>query len=293
MLSSSETHEPGGARPGPGWGAGLLVAALWPLLWGAPASAQGFFGEADEPEAVTPVVAMDPAWLMGDRAYRRHCAACHGATGRGDGPGARHLDPMPRDFTRGDFRWRRTASGGLPTDADLLRSIDEGAPGTSMPAWRRILPEQVRRALVVRVKTFSRRFEEEKAFAPVIPEVPPVPEEGKGDAQLGAQLYKKLECWKCHGETGRGDGPSAAAMKDSAGRAISPNELVRGVFRAGDKPEDLYRTLLTGFNGTPMPAYSQTITARERWALVWFLRSMRKGRRWTDYFFGPLEERSR
>ncbi|MFQ5538722.1 MAG: c-type cytochrome, partial [Gemmatimonadota bacterium] len=35
----------------------------------------------------------------GKDVYEKKCALCHGAEGKGDGPGAIHLDPKPRDFT--------------------------------------------------------------------------------------------------------------------------------------------------------------------------------------------------
>ena len=43
------------------------------------------------------------------------------------------MSPRPRDFTGAVFKIRSTASGQLPTDADLARAIDQGLPGTAMP----------------------------------------------------------------------------------------------------------------------------------------------------------------
>ena len=57
--------------------------------------------------------------------YQKWCAGCHGDDGKGDGEGARHMIPPPRDFTGNAlYQIRSTPSGQLPTDADLLRSID-------------------------------------------------------------------------------------------------------------------------------------------------------------------------
>src|SRR5512141_3236072 len=77
--------------------------------------------------------------------YQKWCAGCHGDNGAGDGQGARHMIPPPRDFTGAVYQIRSTASGQLPTDADLLRSIDEGLPGTAMPGWKTRLSDRERR----------------------------------------------------------------------------------------------------------------------------------------------------
>ena len=38
----------------------------------------------------------------------------------------------------------------------------------------------------------------------------------------GSELFQKLECWKCHGQEGRGDGPSASTLTDSNDQPIRP-----------------------------------------------------------------------
>src|SRR6266849_178762 len=67
----------------------------------------------------------------GKRVYVKWCAGCHGETGSGDGPAASAMLPRPRNFTGAIYKIRTTASGQLPTDADLLRAIDEGLPGSA------------------------------------------------------------------------------------------------------------------------------------------------------------------
>ena len=55
--------------------------------------------------------------------YDRFCLACHGIAGDGRGPGAPLVWPQPRDFRKGDYKWRTTASGRPPTDEDLAREL--------------------------------------------------------------------------------------------------------------------------------------------------------------------------
>jgi len=90
--------------------------------------------------------------------YQKWCAGCHGDDGKGDGDGARHMLPTPRDFTGAVYQIRSTPNSQLPTDADLLRSIDEGLFGTAMPGWKSRLSDRQRRDVLAYIKTFSTFF---------------------------------------------------------------------------------------------------------------------------------------
>src|SRR5437867_7647356 len=83
----------------------------------------------------------------GKSVYVKWCAGCHGDAGAGDGVAAAYMLPRPRNFTSGLYKIRTTASGQLPTDADLERAIDEGLPGSAMPGWKGRLSQAERRAV--------------------------------------------------------------------------------------------------------------------------------------------------
>ena len=83
-------------------------------------------------------------------------------------------------------------------------------------------------------------------------------------------------CASCHGDTGKGDGPSAEGFDDGWGYPIAPRDLTTGVFRAGSSPADLYRSIATGINGTPMPSFSGSLSPEEIWDLVHFVQNMSK-----------------
>ena len=68
--------------------------------------------------------------------YRKMCASCHGVAGSGAGPQAARLNPYPRDYRRGIFKFKRTPSTLPPTDADLHNIVVRGVPGTAMPSFR-------------------------------------------------------------------------------------------------------------------------------------------------------------
>lgn len=67
--------------------------------------------------------------------FRELCSNCHGITGDGRGPTAMFLDPYPRDFRPGWFKYKSTKRGSRPTRDDLYRILKHGIPGTSMPSF--------------------------------------------------------------------------------------------------------------------------------------------------------------
>lgn len=93
--------------------------------------------------------------------YRKHCAHCHGVTGDGAGPTALFLNPYPRDYRQGKFKFTSTnATTTKPTRADLTGTIREGLMGSAMPAFG-LLPDHEIDALVEYVKYLSIRGETE------------------------------------------------------------------------------------------------------------------------------------
>ncbi|RMG20193.1 MAG: cytochrome c [Deltaproteobacteria bacterium] len=214
---------------------------------------------------------------LGKRVYQRHCSGCHGLEGNGEGPAARWLDPKPRDFTLGTFKFRTTPSGFLPTDEDLLRTIREGVHGTSMPSWR-LMPEVEQRAVIAYIKTFSDAWEDPANYAkPVLIPYPPEDLKSKARVRLGRTVYRAMGCKQCHGETGGGDGPSSKNMTDDKGNPIRPANFHRGVLRGGRTPRDIYRTIVTGISGTPMPGFT-SLTEEQVWGLVAYVREIIKHR---------------
>jgi cytochrome c oxidase cbb3-type subunit 2 len=72
----------------------------------------------------------------GKATYVAWCAGCHGDLGDGLGYAAEYMQPRPRDFTGAVYKIRSTASGQIPTDADIMRAIDEGLPERRCPPGR-------------------------------------------------------------------------------------------------------------------------------------------------------------
>ena len=216
-----------------------------------------------------------PALLeKGKQVYNANCIQCHGELGRGDGYGAPFLVPSPRDFTSGQYKFRTTASGQLPTDEDLFRTISRGANGTGMPPWQYLLPDEERWALVDYVKTFDERFASGRERQPMpLPDGAPQPP----DAKRGQEVYAKMQCAKCHGNDGRGVGPSAPTLTDVAGHFVNTRDLTQpGSFRTGWTEREILRTFETGMNGVPMPSYSDAMSTQEKYDLIAYVLAMAK-----------------
>jgi mono/diheme cytochrome c family protein len=225
----------------------------------------GLFGTPDEPKVPTGVeldlkrlrAAAGP--IAGDAQgnqrglFRRHCAACHGTAGDGAGPTAGVLNPYPRDFRNGVFKFTSTAGGAKPLRDDLLRTLREGLPGTAMPSFRN-LPDRELDALLEYVKYLSIRGQtelsllqkvvDEDAALPVpthevladdvlpaarswdearglaiVPPPPPstdTPEQLAASIAQGDQLFHgpESQCVKCHGPLGDGRGQQAELYDD-------------------------------------------------------------------------------
>ena len=219
----------------------------------------------------------------GKRLYRRACAPCHGARGDGRGPAAAALDPKPHDFTTGMYKFRSTPFNAMPTDADLMRTISEGVPGTAMPAWKRLLSESQRFDLAQYIKSFAAgQFAAAPAALPV--EIPEAPAATPDRIARGKQIYERLQCGQCHGQQGRGDGPIAASLP------IRPQNFTRGVYKSGQRPEDILRTVLTGLAGTPMAPFGAVLSLEEGWDLTHYVRSLARPKTALDFLLVDMGE---
>jgi len=90
----------------------------------------------------------------------------------------------------------------------------------------------------------------------------------------GEKLFRGYACIACHGIDGRG---AKTNMKDERGLPVKAADLTRPeTLGNGSRPEDIYRTIMTGLNGTPMPSFSGLFVGEEEkvWDLVHYIRSL-------------------
>jgi mono/diheme cytochrome c family protein len=208
----------------------------------------------------------------GKELYFRYCWGCHGFRGDGNGENAPYLNILPRNFVAATFKCRSTPTGTLPTDQDLFNALERGLNNSNMPSWI-TLTDQNRADLIAYIKTLSPRWKNDKPGEPIA--VPPEPKLTIESIKHGHELFEKLECWKCHGQEGYGDGPSAATLTDSNDQPIRPYNFTAGSrFKCGATNQDLYKIFITGLDGTPMPSFADVIKPEEAWDLVHFLRTL-------------------
>jgi cytochrome c oxidase cbb3-type subunit 2 len=248
-------------RTGPRVAKAFALALGGVLLWAAPVRAAG------------PDTGTDAQRQAGKTLYERNCSQCHGEQGNGQGPAAIHLRPMPRDFTSAKFKIRTTPNGCLPTHENLVNIIRRGMPYSSMPAWPNLTDQELS-ALAYYVMSFSPDFAKPE-LVPKQVDLPKGKAPTKESVEKGRKMYEDNGCLGCHGNQGRGDGSSAITLQDDWGHPIKPADLTqKWTFRGGGTREDIFRTLSTGLNGSPMPSYVDALNPEDRWALVDYIDSL-------------------
>ncbi len=249
---------------------------------------------------------------LGYSLYTYYCVQCHGVNGDGNGPVADHLNPKPRNYTLGIFKFTSTPYGTKPRRADLLQTIKRGVAGTSMPSFDRFSNEQLD-AVVEYVLALTYRGQLEKQLAGIAfddEELPddeyleevisdiltpweeagsqlvmpatPMPAMTEDSIRTGHQIFLSKGCAKCHGTYGRGGSMGNVDVgTDAWGNKTAAADLSSGMFRGGDRFIDVYRRIASGINGTPMPAFAKTFEQDPDaiWQLVHFIKETGNRRR--------------
>ncbi|HZT32214.1 MAG TPA: c-type cytochrome [Bryobacteraceae bacterium] len=201
-----------------------------------------------------------PAPASPAETYQGLCARCHGEKGNGQGKVAYYLDPAPRDLTKAGFM------NSKPRER-LLHSIETGVPGTSMPAWGKILPPERAEAMLGYVlTTFTREPRREQA-AHRVPEANPVASSA-GSIAHGEQIFVQ-RCSGCHGRKADGKGPNSLDI------VPRPRNLRNSFFVAALSDRRLFDSILYGVQGTAMPAWiDYGLSQQDVGDIVNFIRSL-------------------
>lgn len=216
--------------------------------------------------------------LQGHFVYQKNCVMCHGPQGDGKGEMGLTVKPPPRDFGAGVFKYRSTPTGFLPTNEDLARTIREGIPDTAMPTFV-TLPARDVQAVIEYVKGFSPRWRKSGNYAAPI-SIPKRPDWFDDADDFHSHVEKvravyNTSCAPCHGSNGDGIG-TVTNLVDSWGNATPARDLRLAYIRSGRALEDVYKVLVTGLDGTPMPSFAESTTEDQRWALVAFIEQLRR-----------------
>lgn len=246
----------------------------------------------------------------GIRVYEENCIGCHGTHGNGNGPAGILLSPKPRDFTSGKLKFVTSASSTMPRRADIMKTVTEGLPGSSMPSFR-LLPERDRQAVSAYIEhliadarfwnaqkqlvkealeesdedepfneaSYAEIFEEEADVLAPHPARPIFPRESEPDLDVnglakGRSLFQ-ANCASCHGPDGRGTHMADAenplqSQRDDFGEPSRPRNLSAGVFRHGGDALSIWYRISRGLDGAVMPKTS-SVSSKEAWHIAHFV----------------------
>jgi len=223
--------------------------------------------------------------------YNANCAVCHGTAGDGNGPRAASLNPRPRNFVSGEYKFKTTERDEPPSDLDLFRTITVGIPGTAMSGASK-LSEKERWDLVAYIKSLAKDPATHKNIFQSNHDRHILKIEEPGFKSVGREarikagetlFFSKGKCYECHGpgpssrdRLPQGDGSLANGLVDDWGFPIRPTNLAGGVLKRGNDPKEIYLTLTTGLMGTPMPSFIDTLTDEERWNLAYYISNLNR-----------------
>ncbi len=218
----------------------------------------------------------EPSVERGKLVYMEKCVYCHAEDGSGKGISAFYSSPRPRNFIKGQYKFRTTPFGKIPTDDDLYQMLVRGMPGTTMPSWKHF-PEVDLKSLVLYLKTLSKKFAkfQKRKKTHKITRVESPPPFDQQSLERGKKFFNAT-CSGCHGLEGRSDGESTKRNVDIESDAIRPRNLTKPwMFRRGSTPKDLFLTIRTGLSTTAMPRHSERIYKdRDIWDIVYYLRTL-------------------
>lgn len=173
--------------------------------------------------------------------YAENCAACHGANGEGS-----TLAPA---LNTDELRVRLS-------DADVLRIIEQGVPGTLMASWANALDAVQRETLV----TLVGRWGELDAAGVTLPVIEAVPLDASPEAIATGQRLFSLLCTQCHGTNGYGS-PIAPALNNQTFLSQTPDAAIQQIIAGG-------------VTGTNMPSWGGYLTEADIAAITVYLRSL-------------------
>jgi mono/diheme cytochrome c family protein len=225
------------------WWLLLLLVVLTGCWRGTLAPPAGPSGHSPPDRSTAQPVAMPVHKLTtGEVLFLRHCAGCHGAGARGDGPVATVLGLRPRNLRE---------TGLFPEERDtawITRILHGKAMPVSMQSSSTIATDIEVDALVHHLRRL-----------PTIP---------WNDVDRGEEVYDSL-CLSCHGVYGHGDGPVAKTL------STPPRNLMAPPYQQQISDEALFQGISDGHGA--MPGTADVLSVDDRRAVVSFVRLLTPG----------------
>lgn len=184
--------------------------------------------------------------------YMMLCQRCHAAQGDGMGIIQPNLANFPRAFWKNAEFFRR-----IP-DERIVKSIEKGIAGTSMPPYGELLgKDRVNSLIDLIFREFVRIPRPEKKtdlFAPPRPAT-------LFTAEKTDKEYRR-KCSSCHGIAGTGKGP------DYLTYLPRPRDLTNHPYFQSISDERMAMGISHGVPGTAMPSFSGKIPPEGIWSLI-------------------------
>ena len=198
----------------------------------------------------------------GMRLYKKHCAACHGDKGSGAQWTQHSLNPAPRDFTAAAAREELSRER-------MINSVAHGRPNTAMMSFSKRLSGEQIATIVDYIRGQFMQFDGQTGQAGSsgngaavarrsLTDLPPAdmtlafPYGLVGDVERGRQFYMG-NCFTCHGQEGRGDGPRSGFINPR------PRNFIAAESRRTLNRPALFRAIARGKPGTVMPAWATVL----------------------------------
>lgn len=231
---------------------------------------------------------------LGEEVYSDYCMSCHGVNGDGKGVASKGMIPPPRNFKQGQYKFTQVVSGELPHDKHLEHIITQGLNGTAMFKWN--LQGKQLNAVVQYIKTFAMDTwgdPTEKLGKEIDASKDPYDVALKDFAiAKGKKIYhQKAQCFTCHrgyassiemakwakevGESFDGlddDFYELKIQEGDYGYPILPPDFTKHPLRSiHNGVKDTFVRLKSGIYGSGMPAWGDTLTDAEIWAVSYFI----------------------
>jgi cytochrome c2 len=216
---------------------------------------------ADEERAIVSLLTRKrPIHLPGGNAgmniYMRLCQRCHAADGDGFGTIQPNLANFPRPF-----RDNKAFFASIP-DTRIVKSIEKGVPGTSMPPYGQMFDHPTIDSLIdLLFRGFIRSERKDKKLP-----VPPAKPVQLPKIEEMRSTFKR-KCALCHGAYGTGTGP------DYLKYLPRPRDLTNSPYFNGLTDERIAVAIAAGVPGTAMPAFAGAIPDATIWGLVGTVRA--------------------
>jgi len=181
----------------------------------------------------------------GKAVYEEYCTVCHGTNGAAETPLGRILQPPPRNLAD-------PVAMARINDVRLHEAIQDGKPGTSMPAWNRILN--------------SRQIEDVAAYVKYLKQPRPAGmTQDDFDARVGGDIYRAY-CGICHGDTGNARTTISNVLIDKPRNFTDSNSMAKL------SNEEMARAIAFGRPGTAMVSWQTILSPEDIRCVVLFIR---------------------